>query len=104
MPSYLHFFQGQSCLRFTHLDRYLSIASDVIPAYKFRNSTTKRGLKNHINISNFCRTHLLWNRLPLSLREINRPSEFKSKLMDYIWTHLETIENKFDEELHESYD
>ena len=37
-------------------------------------------------------------------REIIRPSEFKSKLMDYIWTHLVTIENKFDEELHESYD
>ena len=95
LPSYLHFFKGQSRLRFSHLD-HLSLISDVIPAYNFRN--TKRGFKN----SYFYRTHLLWNRLPLYSREIIRLSEVKSKLMDHIWTHLVTIENTSDDEFYES--
>ena len=57
-----------------------------------------------IKKSYFYRTHLSWNRLPLSLREIIRPSEFKSNFMDYIWTHLVTIENTSDDEFHESGD
>ena len=88
----------QDILRFNI--NHLSLVSDVIPAYNFGNLTTKRGFKN----SYFYRTHLLWNMLPLSLRKIIRPSEFKSKLMGYIWTHLVTIENTSDDEFHESGD
>ncbi len=30
----------------------------------------------------------MWNRLPLHLREIVRPSVFKTELIQYIWTEL----------------
>ena len=33
----------------------------------------------------FYRTHLLWNRLPLSIREISNPNLFKSKTIKYLW-------------------
>ena len=85
LPPYLHFFEGRSRLRFTHLDR-LSLISDIVPAssvYNY-NSNSKRGLNN----SYFYRTHILWNRLPYSLRAIKKPSEFKPKLIDYIWKNL----------------
>ena len=79
LPSYLHFFNGSSRLRFTHLD-HLSLVSDIVP-YGARCSSSKRGFSH----SYFYRTHLSWNRLPLSLREIIRPSEFKCKLLQFIW-------------------
>ena len=90
----MHFFKGHSRLRFSHLD-HLSLISDLVPAYKSNTSNIKRGFAN----SYFYRTHLLWNRLPLSLREIIRPSVFKSKLVEYIWTHLVTSENTSDDEM-----
>ena len=30
----------------------------------------------------------MWNRLPLSLREIVRPSHFKIELLKYIWAEF----------------
>ncbi len=30
----------------------------------------------------------MWNRLPLALREIVRPSIFKTELIKYIWTEF----------------
>ena len=76
----MHFFQGGSRLRFTHLD-HLSIVSDIVTRGQRVNATSKRGFNN----SYFYRTHLMWNRLPLSLREITRPSLFKVKLIEHIW-------------------
>ena len=76
----MHFFQGGSRLRFTHLD-HLSIVSDIVTRGHRVDATSKRGFNN----SYFYRTHLMWNRLPLSLREIIRPSIFKAKLIEYIW-------------------
>ena len=35
----------------------------------------------------YYRVHLLWNRLPIKLREIIRPSKFKSDLTEYIWNN-----------------
>ena len=83
MPPYLHFFEGRSRLRFTHLDR-LSITSDIIPACRFSDNNTKRGFSN----SYFYRTHMLWNRLPYTLRAVTNPGELKSKLIDYIWKNM----------------
>ena len=83
MPPYLHFFEGRSRLRFTHLDR-LSITSDIIPACRFSDNNTKRGFSN----SYFYRTHMLWNRLPYTLRAVTNPGELKSKLVDYIWKNM----------------
>ena len=90
LPSYLRFFEGQSRLRFTHLDR-LSLISDVVPAsrvYNF-NSNAKRGLTN----SYFYRSHIKWNQLPYSLRAITKPGEFKSRLIKYIWQNLVDCES-----------
>ena len=83
MPPYLHFFGGHSWLRFTHLDRLCRV-SDKIPVYRIYNSNSTSGLTN----SYFYRTHTLWNRPPYSLRAINRPSKFKTKLMEYIWNSM----------------
>ena len=80
LPSYLHFFEGKTRLRFTHLD-HLSLVTDIVPKFN-KNTNSKRGFNN----SYFYRTHLLWNKLPLSLREIKRPSLFKDKLLKFIWS------------------
>ena len=94
LPSYLHFYEGGSRLRFTHLD-HLSIISDIIPSRQVNsNITSNRGFSN----SFFYRTHLLWNRLPLSLREIVRPSLFKKKLLDFIWEELVVTEDNSNNE------
>ena len=66
------FYEG-SRLRFSHFD-HLSLLSDITPAGQ-TNPISHRSFSN----SYFYRTHLLWNRLPLSLREIFRPSEFRTK-------------------------
>ena len=83
LPSYLRFFEGTT-LRSSHYDN-LSLISNVFPAGQV-NPSSNRGFSN----SYFYRTHLLWNRLPLSLREIISPSEFKSKLIKYIWEEFVT--------------
>ena len=80
MPSYLHFFEGRSRLRFTHLDR-LSLISDIVSTSGVYDNGSRRGLAN----TYYYRTHLSWNRLPYSLRAVVNPGEFKPKLIDYIW-------------------
>ena len=71
-----------SRVRSAHLDP-LSIISEVIPSGA-KSSTSKRGFAHSFSY----RTHLSWNRLPLSLREIVLPSEFKSKLIQIIWNQF----------------
>ena len=92
LPPYLHFYEGSCRLRFTHLD-HLSLVTDVIPSGTGC-SSTKRGFAN----SYFYRTHLSWNRLPLSLREIIRPSVFKQKLLQFIWEEFVNIYPESDSE------
>ena len=76
LPAYLQFFSGNSRLRNTHLDE-LSLVSSITP-------------KRNVGLSKsfFYRAHLEWNRLPLSLREISRPSNFKSELLRYLWKEI----------------
>lgn len=85
LPPYLHFFEGRSRLRFTHLDT-LSITSDIVPVQttSYGKNSNKRGFSN----SYFYRTHTLWNRLPYSLRAVIKPGEFKSKLIKFIWKNV----------------
>ena len=92
LPPYLHFYEGSSRLRFTHLD-HLSLVTDVIPSGTGC-SASKRGFAN----TYFYRTHSNWNRLPLSLREIIRPSEFKQKLMQFIWEEIVATGSESDSE------
>ena len=70
---------GNIILRSTHLD-HLSLVPDINPAGK------------KTSHSFLYRTHLSWNRLPLSLCEEIRPSVFKMKLIQYIWKEIIAIE------------
>ena len=75
LPSYLTLFNGVSRLRSCHLDR-LSYVSSIIP----------RGISNNnLNKSFFYRSHLLWNNIPLEIKEIRSVHEFKSSITKYLW-------------------
>ena len=43
----------------------------------------------------FYRTHLMWNRIPLSIREIDGLNEFKTKLCTFIWTFYARLSGRF---------
>ena len=74
MPPYLSLFTGNR-LRSSHLDN-LCFVSSVLP----------RGTSTAIlNKSFFYRTHNLWNSLPLEIREIKSPIEFKREVISYFW-------------------
>ena len=82
LPDYLKFYSGSTRLRSSHLD-HLSLVSDVSPRGSSQ-SSSRSGFAN----SFFYRSYLMWNRLPLSLREIVRPSLFKTELIKYIWNEF----------------
>ena len=74
MPSYLSLFTGNQ-LRSSHLDN-LCFVSSVLP----------RGISTAtLNTSFFYRTHNLWNRLPLEIRQIVSPLEFRRELIIHFW-------------------
>ena len=81
LPSYLHFFSGKSRLRFCHLDT-LSLVSDILP------NTTANHTSNAFANSFFYRSHLLWNRLPFDIRNINCIKRFKKRLNLYFLDNL----------------
>ena len=81
LPSYISFYTGRTRLRSCHLD-HRSLVSSKSPRSVSVQSQARTGFRN----SYYYRAHLMWNLLPLSLREIIRPSIFKTKLIDYIWT------------------
>ena len=82
-PSYLHFYSNNSRLRFCHLDT-LSLVCDIIPRTTASQDTTTNAFAN----SFFYRTHLSWNKLPMDIRTIDSPDEFKSKLKAHMWSRL----------------
>ena len=84
LPAYLRLFDGSSRLRSTRLDHF-SLVSDIKPN-GIKSFSSKRGFAHTF----FYRAHLSWNRLPLTIREIIRPSAFKSMLIKYIWEELTT--------------
>ncbi len=45
----------------------------------------------------FYRTHHRWNRIPLSIREIDSLNEFKIKLSTFLWTQIDFTEDLDDE-------
>lgn len=75
LPPYLSWFNGETRLRSTHLDR-LSIVCSLPPL-----TNKSRILKK----SFFFRTHTAWNSLPLELRESRSITIFKSRLKSYLW-------------------
>ncbi len=75
LPAYLSFYQGSSRLRRCHLDS-LSVVSSIIPRSTQNNALSR---------SFFYRTHLLWNQLPLEIRQITSLSQFKSEVTKHLW-------------------
>ena len=80
LPHYLTFYNGNSRLRNTHLD-HLSLVSSIT-------SKCNGGLSKSL----FYSALLIWNKLPLILREIVRPSTFKSELLKHIWNEYVTVD------------
>ena len=74
MPFYLSLFTGNQ-LRSSHLDN-LCFVSSILPS---RSSTAT------LNKSFFYRTHSLWNRLPLEIRRIVSPIEFRREVIIHFW-------------------
>ena len=78
LPEYLQWFNGSSRLRVSHLD-HRSLISTLVPA--------RNNFKN-LEKSYFYRTHTLWNSIPLAIREIESPSQFKSRLVAHFWESI----------------
>ncbi len=75
LPEYLGFFSGQSRLRSSHLDS-LSIVHHL---------QTNNLNVTYLNKSFFFRTHLIWNNLPLEIRQTTVPSVFKKEVIKHLW-------------------
>ena len=87
IPTYLHFYSGNSRLRFCHLDR-LSLVSDLLPNTTACVSRTTNAFAN----SYFYRVHILWNKLPLELREVDCPKKFKTLLKCHLFTIIPQLQ------------
>ena len=87
LPEYLTFYEGRSRLRQCHLDNW-SLVSSIFP----RSSQATINSNSPLSKSFFYRSHLLWNGLPLHLRQINCHSTFKSGLSKYLWESLSNVE------------
>ena len=104
LPNYLSFFQpsARRVLRSCHLDS-LSLVSSVCPQISPSYSKNSVGGSEYKVFGNsfFYRSHLLWNRLPLGIREIIKPTLFKSNVVKYLWEvgFSEVIEGYEDQEL-----
>ena len=83
LPDYIKRFEGTR-LRNSHLD-YLCFSSSVSPHNFVSNRNFESVSNQGFNNSFFYRAHLMWNRLPLSLREIVSPGDFKVALLTHIW-------------------
>ena len=98
LPDYLEPFSG-SRLRTCHMDR-LCLVSKILPknlisvnSSQFSNEPSTRGFSG----AYFYRAHLGWNRLPIALKEISCPSEFKVQLLHFIWQDLaNTVNSELD--------
>ena len=94
LPDYIKPFQG-SRLRKCHLDAKCYI-STVQPPCTAKNIINGAVSSSILTKSFFYRAHLLWNNLPLSLREIIRPSEFKIRFLEHLWNNsIKDEYNKF---------
>ena len=75
LPKYLNFFDGNSRLRFTHLDA-LSFVSSLI--------SCNNGTRN-LQKSFFIRSHAMWNSLHFAIRNCCKQVDFKINLTSYFW-------------------
>ena len=90
LSDYIKPFSG-SRLRKCHLDTKCYI-STIQPLTAVSNKKNGSISKSIFSRSFFYRVHLLWNNLPLSIREIIRPSEIKRKWLEHLWNNSITDE------------
>ena len=83
LPSYIESFRGNR-LRASHMDSKCYVSTVMPRNLQNNHSGSVRGFSS----SYFYRAHLLWNRLPLSVREIIRPSLYKEKILEFIWVEM----------------
>ena len=83
LPSFLSFYSGHSRLRFCKLDTR-SLVSSIVPSTKASQATSSNALAKNF----FYRSHILWNDLPLDIRETSSPSSFKNKVKKHLWTKI----------------
>ena len=86
LPYYFRFYSDNSRLRFCHLDP-LSLVCDFIP----RTNTSQSKTRNRFANSFFYRTHLLWNQLPLTIRSLESPFEFKAAVKTHLWSKIHNL-------------
>ena len=63
---------------------FILVVCDIIPKTTASQDRTTNAFAN----SFFYRTHLSWNKLPLNLRQIASPGEFKTELKSHMWDRL----------------
>ena len=83
LPDYIKPFDGAR-LRYSHLD-HKCFSSTIYPRNLMSNRNFESVSKKGFNNSFFYRAHLMWNRLPLGLRDIVCPGEFKIALLEHLW-------------------
>ena len=86
LPPYLTPYIDNRRLRNCHLD-YLCYTCSI----------TSHGGCGAFVSSFFYGSHLMWNRIPISIREIDGLNEFKTKLCMFIWTQIDYTEDLDDE-------
>ena len=86
LPDYISFYQGGSRLRQCHLDSF-SLVSSITPRLS-QNVNFSNKSRNPLSKSFFYRTHILWNTLPLEVRQITSPCLFKSEVIKHLWKEL----------------
>ena len=87
-PYYLSFYRSGSRLRFCHLDN-LSLVSAILPR---TNTSQSRTINAFANRFFYC-AHILWNQLPLKLREVSCPIEFKDSLKTHLFDKIWQLES-----------
>ncbi len=86
LPEYFSFYQGSSRLRICHLDS-LSIVSSIIPR-STQSYNSGDNPRDPLSRSFFYRTHLVWNNLPLDIRQITSPRLFKAEVTKHLWKSI----------------
>ena len=83
LPEYIKPFDGTR-LRNSHLD-HKCFRSSILPQRLLSNRHFENVSNQGFSNSYHYRTHLKWNTLPLSLREIVCPGTFRKELLAHIW-------------------
>jgi hypothetical protein len=88
LPDYIHFHNGYTRLRSSHLDN-LSLVSDLTPKLSnnySKNTESVASSLSQFSNSFFYRSMNSWNSLPFDTRSVSDPPEFETSLLKDLWT------------------